>query len=113
MSWAESTETTTGGIRTWFDSDGILYRTEWHDGQGHIHRDGDLPAIVDLQMGIRQWFRHGHPLRDGNLPTQTKILGEATQYWREHDQKRWRWSRLRAAFVGTVAASSVCRHSGN
>jgi len=34
------------------------------DWLGRLHRDGDLPAVINFESGITAWYRHGHPHRD-------------------------------------------------
>lgn len=38
---------------------------KWHDENGKLHRDNDLPAVT-WSNGVREWWRHGvrHRLRD-------------------------------------------------
>jgi hypothetical protein len=57
---------------------------EWFDGNGALHRDGDLPAYIqmDLDEGTetREWYQHGKLHRDGDLPaTITKKVQEGRE----------------------------------
>ena len=39
----------------------------WKNSEGQIHRDGDLPAIIESD-GYCAWYQNGLRHRDNNLP---------------------------------------------
>jgi hypothetical protein len=55
----------------------------WHDSDGHVHRDYDLPAVLDAdsppRLG-RRWYRHGRIHRGGGLPAVHRDGGRVA-YW--------------------------------
>ena len=53
-------------------------RKVWHDSAGEVHRDYDLPAIIEIR-GIRIWHRHGLIHRDGGKPA--VIRADGTLAW--------------------------------
>lgn len=50
----------------------------WHDEDGQVHRDGDLPALIG-KSGIYGWYQHGKLHRDGGKPAY--INGDFEEYW--------------------------------
>ena len=116
------------GVTTWRDGDGKVHRDgdlpavvhpdrfqHWYQ-HGKRHRDGDLPAAVWAD-GLQSWWKHGLRHRDGGLPAVVDPDGRH-EWWvegrkqsdldREETRRKMaqaaRWSPLRAAFVGAVAA---------
>jgi hypothetical protein len=57
--------------------------TIWRDGDGKMHRDGDLPAAVwpDTQW----WCQHGELHRDGDLPA--IVTRDGSQVWYQHGKR--------------------------
>jgi hypothetical protein len=97
--------------------------TQWWYHHGECHRDGDLPAVVepDGTQFWYLWYQHGEPHRSFDLPA--VVWPDGRQEWwvdgrlqSDCDRERTRavmaqaarWSPLRAAFVGAVAANAVC-----
>jgi hypothetical protein len=116
------------GTTRWRDAEHQLHRdydlpaVVWPNGtkfwyqHGKLHRDGDLPAIV-YPNGTKFWYQHGESHQDGDLPAVVRPNGRQ-EWWvegrkqsvqdREETRRKMaqaaRWSPLRAAFVGVVAA---------
>jgi hypothetical protein len=96
------------------------YQAWYHHGERH--RDGDLPARV-WPDGCQEWWKHGNRHREGDLPAVTRPDG-TQEWWVEYCQQgdldreqtrramaqAARWSPLRAAFVGAVAAARTNAH---
>ena len=53
----------------------------WLDDVGMIHRDFDLPAVIDIH-GYRAWYRHGILHREGGKPT--RVLQDGKMEWWDH-----------------------------
>jgi hypothetical protein len=81
------------GAQRWYDGDGKLHRDGdlpavvalngdqgWYQ-HGACHRSGDLPAVV-WTSGLKRWFQHGKQHRDGDLPALKQPDG--TQAWYQH-----------------------------
>jgi hypothetical protein len=81
----------------WFDADGMLHRDndlpavvegkyeQWYC-HGRLHRDGDLPAEVNPYYKL--WWKHGLCHRDGDLPavvsqhsSPAMVLGSGYKEW--------------------------------
>ena len=61
----------------------------WPDGtmgwyqHNRLHRDNDLPALVDVCNSIKEWHQRGELHRDNDLPA--VISGLHTEWW-QHGQ---------------------------
>jgi hypothetical protein len=119
------------GTTRWRDAEHQLHRdydlpaVVWPDGtqywyqHGKLHRDNDLPAWTKTD-GTQIWLKHGESHRNNDLPA--VVLANGHQEWwvegrkqsdldREKTRRAMaqaaRWSPLRAAFVGAVAAVHI------
>ncbi len=61
--------TTLGGNKYWYH-------------YGLLHRDGDLPAIEEINQGQTAWYQYGRLHRDDDKPA--LIYGDGSQYWYRH-----------------------------
>jgi len=42
---------------------GVVYREEWRDPEGRLHRENGLPAVLRTN-GLEAYFEHGIKIRD-------------------------------------------------
>ncbi len=47
---------------------------------GVLHREGDLPAVYDLEKGMTEWFIKGKRHRENNLPAVLHSIG-LFEFW--------------------------------
>ena len=55
----------------------------WYDADYNLHRDNDLPAVVDSN-GDQFWWQHGQLHRDDGQPAFVEANGD--QFWYQHGQ---------------------------
>ena len=60
---------------------------EWLDGNGHWHREYDLPALIDPD-GTRSWYIHNIPTRPDDLPHMVYPDGSMEWYDTEDELHR-------------------------
>lgn len=70
-------EPLTGEIHHYSDADG---NQTWRRDH-YLHRDGNLPAVVNVTNGTMSWYRDGKLHRDGNLPA---MINEVATSWYRH-----------------------------
>ena len=52
----------------------------WKNAKGDIHRDGDLPAIINAEAGFESWFQNGLEHRDNDKPAVVRFNGAKEWY---------------------------------
>lgn len=115
---AQTQHTDAAGNRFWFENGTVPHRAgglpavEWANGDrewwehGERHRDGGLPAIVELEIRtipanikgwVHQWYVRGKRHRDGGLPAYDRSDGERMWYvhgkaHRDDDLPAFEWA---------------------
>lgn len=59
----------------------------WKNKEGKIHRDFDLPAIID-KNGKKAWYQNGNPHRDGDRPAVIAANGIEKAWYKNGDLHR-------------------------
>jgi len=85
--FGEITEEELAGLQTGHSTSG--YGTTRYYVNGQLHRDGDLPAVVNVRDGLEEWWFHGVQHRDGGLPA---VVGTPSTYlpaYRQEHREEW------------------------
>jgi hypothetical protein len=83
----EVTEEELAGLQTGHSTSG--YGTTRYYVNGQLHRDGDLPAVINVRDGLEEWWFNGVQHRDGGLPA---LVGAPSTYlpaYRQEHREEW------------------------
>ena len=59
--------------------------SRWHDAQNRLHRNWDLPAVIESN-GIQRWYQHGKIHRGGDRPDVVMTLIGQLEWHQNQDQ---------------------------